>query len=479
MRMKGLAMKTKRRWLLALAAGGLLLIAAGAAAFYVKARRPVTTSSKAAYEAYEEAVANEERFYFKEARLGFARAVELDPTFAMAMLGLARQSPDQEQRKTLVRRAAKERAHLTERERYHVEIQLAGVENRTADVLRLAHEAHAKFPEDVRTAEIIAMEQMGKGNPDEAMRVFQEVLSVDPNNAQAYNQIGYRFGYQGDYQKALDNLEKYRFIAPDTANPFDSLGEVQAYSGHYPEAIENLNHALAIKPDFVPSQKNLGVVYEGMGDYRKAIEAYERAAQLTDKPDERRGLLTLALRAAINDGDAALIREKLARIAALPANPKDDFAEERRTTLRLVELDLEGKQAEVQRELVGMLPGLQRKWEKAKKQGEYLPNMKPHFREWNWLMARSLEKQGRADEAMKYCALNANPPNPFFDFESRRWIMEARAKLAELVARKGDLDRAEKLLAENRKWNPSWAPCRPSEVIVAQLRHDRVLAAAK
>ena len=72
-----------------------------------------------------------------------------------------------------------------------------------------------------------------------------------------------------------------------------------------------------------------------------------------------------------------------------------------------------------------------------------------------------------------------HPPNPWVAFDGRRWVYEARARLAELVARQGDLDKAEQLLAENHKWNPSWAPSRPAELAVAQLRREKVLAAEK
>jgi hypothetical protein len=57
--------------------------------------------------------------------------------------------------------------------------------------------------------------------------------------------------------------------------------------------------------------------------------------------------------------------------------------------------------------------------------------------------------------------------------------MEGRAKVAEILARRGDLDKAEKLIAENRKWNPSWGPCRPAETAVAEMRRAKVLAASK
>ena len=67
----------------------------------------------------------------------------------------------------------------------------------------------------------------------------------------------------------------------------------------------------------------------------------------------------------------------------------------------------------------------------------------------------------------------------FYDFNDRRWIMEGRAKVAEILARRGDLDKAEKLIAENRKWNPSWGPCRPAETAVAEMRRAKVLAASK
>ena len=65
------------------------------------------------------------------------------------------------------------------------------------------------------------------------------------------------------------------------------------------------------------------------------------------------------------------------------------------------------------------------------------------------------------------------------NFEDRRAIYEARAHVAVGLARKGDLDGAEKLIAENRKWNANWAPTRDEETTVAELRRDKVLAASK
>jgi tetratricopeptide (TPR) repeat protein len=458
----------------------LLLAAAGAAALFLANRRDVTTSSPAAYEAYREAVADEARFYSKEARLGYARALELDPHFAMAMLGLARMSGEDasEQRLALIRRAAKEKPHLTEHERYLVDMMLAFNEKRDAEGIKLARELRAKYPNDMRAATLLAHEQLAKGDPGKAIRIFEELLAVDPNNAEAYNQIGYYYGYQGDYDKAMEYLKKYQFIAANSANPFDSLGEVQANSGHYNEAIENLNRALAIKPDFAPAFWHLGVAYEGMGEYRKAIESYQKAADLGGKDGMGRYYDTLALCVAFFTRDWAAVRACFDRLARLPDS--NDENKEVRDAFREAVLALsEGRAADAERALLGIRPKLEAHW-KEQYAARLMPETtRPHYPEWNAVMAVALEAQGRTDEALKLWEENANPPNAFNDFDSRRWIMVARAKEAVILARKGDLDGAEKLIAENRKWNPSWAPCRDSENTVAELRRAKVLAASR
>ena len=216
----------------------LLVGAAGFAAVYARTHREVTTSSEKAYRAWQEAIENERRFYFKEARVGFARALELDPQFAMAMIGLARNSePDQQI--LLVKRAARERDRLTPHERLHVDLSLADIAREKNRFMEIAREIHKEFPDDLRVAGYLAGEEMKNGNFERSLQIFGEVLAIDPNIADAYNQIGYYYGYHGDYEKAILNLKKYQFISPDKANPFDSLGEIQAYSGHYDEAIEN------------------------------------------------------------------------------------------------------------------------------------------------------------------------------------------------------------------------------------------------
>ena len=462
--------------------GVLLIAGAGvSAALYLANKRDLTTTSKAAYDAYREAELNQKRFYFKEARVGYAKALELDPNFAMAMLGMAQLAPERDQRIALIRRAARERDHLTERERYIVDVAKAEADGKPDAAFETAKQLHARYPGDPNGAGYLARHALLTGKPGDAIKYYEDLLAVDPNNAEAYNQIGYYWGYRGEYDKAIENLKKYQFISPDNANPFDSLGENQAYSGRYNEAIENLNRALAIKPDFQPAYMHLGVAYEGMGEYAKAVEMYRKCAEMGDSPEggDRKDSLMSAIRAAFIGGDRDEVRRLIAEMEKLPADPKSDFGKIGPTYLAALGDLNDGRPAEAERRLRELRPKLDAIWGDSYKSGKILPGRKEHNPQWNFMMARALELQGKTDEALALYQANADPPNPFYDFQDRRWIMEARAKVAEILARRGELDKAEKLIAENRKWNPSWAPCRHSEEAVAELRRAKVLAASK
>ncbi len=461
---------TKRR-AVSLFAFLLLALAGVAAALYLSNRRDISTSSDPALRTYREAIENERRFYFKEARLGFARALELDPDFALAMLGLARLS-EKEQALSLVRRAARLKSRLSDREQLHVDLHLAGLEKGPDERLKIARGILARYPDDFRATTTVAMYEMSKGRMEEAVRVFTKLLEADPNSADAYNMIGYYYGYRGEYDRAMENLKKYQFMAPEQANPHDSIGEIQAYSGRYDEAIASLNRALSIKPDFFAPYDHLGVAYEGKGEYAKAFEHYVKAAEVSPADSERAPYLYRAIRVATISGDLAAARSLVPKFEKVPVNDFTPFA--RVLVTGMLDL-LEENPGEAERRLTELKPRVYEHLKKMARRKDY----KPYWGDWNWVMARAKLALGKEEEAMALLTEMVSPPNGWQRFEDRLRVYEARAELAVLLAKRGELDRAEKLLEENHRWNPSWAPTRPAEQTVAQLRRARVLASAK
>ncbi len=463
-------MKSRRVLFLVLSALGVVA-AVAAATLYWGNRREVTTSSAAAYQAYREGFENEQRFYLKEARLDYAKALQADPEFAMAMLGLARSS-DRDQARSLITRARQLRARLNNRERLHVDMQWAFLNGKGDEAVQIAKSIHAKYPTDARAAMVLAGEEISVGSPEQAVRIFNDLLATDPNNASAYNQMGYYYAFHGDYDKAIECIQKYQFLAPDQANPYDSMGEILAYIGRYDEAIASLNRALAIKPDFDPAYQHLGVAYQGKGDYPKAIASYEKAAENAVADGQRLGYLASALHVAFWARDRA---DGQRLVAAIERLPKNEFSELRKVYFEAAADLLSGRPAEAELSLREAKPKLLATLVKTEGNSSY----KPYDAGWDLLMGTALEAQGKDADAVAVFEEMANPPNPWRDFIGRQWIYEGRARLATLLAKRGDVDRAEKLIAENRKWNPSWAPARDAEETVARVERQRAVAAAK
>jgi tetratricopeptide (TPR) repeat protein len=463
-------MGIKSRRAVVFVAVAFLLVAGGLLALYLTSnRREVTTSSQAAYEAYRQGIENLRRYYRKDAQVDFAKALSLDPNFAMAMVRLAGLS-NQDQAKSLIERARRLRDRLNERERLWLDLASMDEKASREDRLRILRAIREKYPDDIDATQMIAMYQMSEGRTEEAIHTMMGVLAQDPNNAEVYNQCGYYYAYRGEYDKAIDNLKKYQFMAPNQANPYDSLGEIQAYSGRYDEAIANLNKALSLKPDFFDSNAHLAVAFEGKGDSKKAIEYYLKAARDSLTEGKRMEYYLAALWAALDSGDKATARDVAARVAELP---KGKDTEIRKLAVDAILDLLEGRPAEAEKKLTELHPKVLANFEKE----NYDSHRKPHFPRWNMLMALAKERQGRTDEAIALYEKNVNPPYPWDNFGSRRWVFESRARLAALLAQKGDVDQAEKLLAENRAWNPNWAPTKEAELTVAAQRREKVNSA--
>jgi tetratricopeptide (TPR) repeat protein len=189
-----------------------------------------------------------------------------------------------------------------------IEKDRAAVETLTAEYLK----SYPKSPEGYH---LRANQLAKKGQAKEAAEVFAKLLAVNPNYAVAYNHIGYYFLAQGDYQKAEDNLKRYRFLAPDQANPFDSLGELYANTGRYEEAEENLKKALELKPDFVPAIGHLGTLAVGRGDFAGAAALFRRAAGLSDDAGSSAHFVVEEALSTLEAGDPA------GALALLDGNP--------------------------------------------------------------------------------------------------------------------------------------------------------------
>ena len=262
----------------------LLALAGTAGAFFLRSRREVTTSSTEAFRHYLTGRENEQKLYEPEAISAYAEALKYDPHFhsAAIRLELLQHRAENERIKSLIASARRDADSLTPRERLMIEILSATLDHDDAARERQVNEYIRRFPTDPDGYKERADYLMKDGKPDEAIAAYQQLLSIDPNYAIAYNNLGYYAMGKSNFAKAEDYLKRYQYLAPDQANPYDSLGELYANVGRYDDAEASLKKALEIKPNFAPSWAHLGTVQVGRGNLVAAAEDFRRAVELTE-----------------------------------------------------------------------------------------------------------------------------------------------------------------------------------------------------
>lgn len=265
----------------------LSAITAGAMAFMFMREKPQwTTSSREALAAFEQGLADEMKMYQSDALQHYARALELDPSFAMARVKVAQLGENRGDRNRLLALLSSiDTSELTELERKLIEIRKARAEGKIAEADAMMDEWIARNPRDPHVLSIRCNLLWGRRQFDEARSCNQRLLDVDPNWVTAVNQLGYISMAQGRFDEAAEHFMTYRYIAPDQANPHDSTGELLMLRGEYAEAEKHFRQALDIRPDFCASWTHLVQLNVIRGEWEGAradVERIEREPGCSD-----------------------------------------------------------------------------------------------------------------------------------------------------------------------------------------------------
>jgi len=84
----------------------------------------------------------------------------------------------------------------------------------------------------------------------------------------------------GDYPKAEALWKKLLELNPQDADAYYNLGVTYGLSGRLPEAIATFTHYLTLQPNDPGAYNNLGAAYFRQGDWAQAAANYEKALAL-------------------------------------------------------------------------------------------------------------------------------------------------------------------------------------------------------
>ena len=118
------------------------------------------------------------------------------------------------------------------------------------------------------------------GDKEEAIALYEEIISLAPNCVQARINLGFLQQEKGELDAAIPHYREALKIDPNIPQTAYNLAKVFEEKGQSKEAIEHYKQALVAQPDFVPALINLAVALQENGELLEAINLYRRALEV-------------------------------------------------------------------------------------------------------------------------------------------------------------------------------------------------------
>jgi protein O-GlcNAc transferase len=138
-------------------------------------------------------------------------------------------------------------------------------------------------PNDADASNNLGIVYQRQGKRDHARASYLRALEANPRHAHAWHNLGTVYSEQGDFKDAAAAYQKSLQIAPTQAHVHNDLGSALRDSGNFEGAIAAYRKAIVLDPQSAPTLYNLAETLKVPGRFDEAIAAYERA--LAIKPD--------------------------------------------------------------------------------------------------------------------------------------------------------------------------------------------------
>lgn len=165
--------------------------------------------------------------------------------------------------------------------------------------LKLLEELKTMLPYDMGVRYDIGNLLLAEGDYRGAVDEFKSVLSENPRNAKAQNNLGYAYALLGERENARRHYMNALKIDPTYLRARFNLAGLLMTEGRLNDAAEQYTLIVSEDPEYAMAYLNLGVIYYNSGDYGGAADAWRTYLEL-----------------APNDQNARQIREQLAEMGA-------------------------------------------------------------------------------------------------------------------------------------------------------------------
>jgi virginiamycin A acetyltransferase len=112
-----------------------------------------------------------------------------------------------------------------------------------------------------------------RGQLSEAEDLYRQVLSIDAENCQALNLLGYLYYQVSNYELAMELISQAIFIDPDRSDLYSTAGKICFATRNFQDAIDAFRQAIDLGDRAAEN-------YDNLIDALEAIELHEEVAQV-------------------------------------------------------------------------------------------------------------------------------------------------------------------------------------------------------
>ena len=128
----------------------------------------------------------------------------------------------------------------------------------------------------------------------DALSILLPVIEGDPHDWEAFYLAGQCCRFMQDFPSAVQFLAKANTLHQDDAEVLLALGIALQLNGQFQKAIQELEHAVRLEPTLISAYNSIGLTYRKLGRPNDALTWYSRAAdtllsmaraEVTRRPD--------------------------------------------------------------------------------------------------------------------------------------------------------------------------------------------------
>jgi tetratricopeptide (TPR) repeat protein len=120
-----------------------------------------------------------------------------------------------------------------------------------------------------------------KQNPDRAVADCIEAVSLNPNSAVAYANLGNAHVRVGATDLALSDYSRAISLDPKISGPYANRSRIYRARGELDRAVADLNEAIRLLPNVPGNYRERGTIELSNGDFAAAADDFKRALDLT------------------------------------------------------------------------------------------------------------------------------------------------------------------------------------------------------